>query len=228
MELQKGSAQLGQGGGVVAGDAWGPDQSHPASSIRDPNAAACASRRRREVAEVVRDGSGQRKEAGFEHLAAIEGECAVPAKSGPEWLERREGRVVCEELAAQGHGRGDADREARAQTEGAGAAIEIARGEEAAQRVRAQADRTVVELVSEAQREAEIIRGEADARRNNIFASAFMPITEAARRQTTKGVKEGELGFTLFGPTIGLRGSVKKIQGRHAAVRLLVQLQLWV
>jgi hypothetical protein len=38
-----------------------------------------------------------------------------------------------------------------------------------------------------------------------------------------KGVKEGELGFTLFGPTIGLRGSVKKIQGRHAAVRLLVQ-----
>jgi hypothetical protein len=38
-----------------------------------------------------------------------------------------------------------------------------------------------------------------------------------------KGLKEGELGFTLFGPTIGLRGSVKKIQGRHAAVRLLVQ-----
>ena len=36
------------------------------------------------------------------------------------------------------------------------AADEIARGEEAAQRVRAQADRTVVELVSEAQREAEI------------------------------------------------------------------------
>jgi membrane protease subunit HflC len=32
--------------------------------------------------------------------------------------------------------------------------------------VRAQADRTVVELVSEAQREAEIIRGEADAERN--------------------------------------------------------------
>jgi membrane protease subunit HflC len=43
------------------------------------------------------------------------------------------------------------------------AADEIARGNEAAQRVRAQADRTVVELVSEAQREAEITRGEADA-----------------------------------------------------------------
>lgn len=50
---------------------------------------------------------------------------------------------------------------------------EIARGNEAAQRVRAQADRTVVELVSESQREAEITRGEADARRNNIFATAF-------------------------------------------------------
>lgn len=50
---------------------------------------------------------------------------------------------------------------------------ERARGNEAAQRVRAQADRTVVELVSDAQRQAEIIRGEADARRNNIFAEAF-------------------------------------------------------
>lgn len=53
------------------------------------------------------------------------------------------------------------------------AADEIARGEEAAQRVRAQADRTVVELVSDARREAEIARGEADAQRNAIFAQAF-------------------------------------------------------
>jgi len=50
---------------------------------------------------------------------------------------------------------------------------ERARGAEAAQRVRAQADRTVVELVSEAQREAEVIRGQADAERNAIFADAF-------------------------------------------------------
>ena len=50
---------------------------------------------------------------------------------------------------------------------------ERARGNEAAQRVRAQADRTVVELVSEAQKTAEITRGEADARRNGIFANAF-------------------------------------------------------
>lgn len=53
------------------------------------------------------------------------------------------------------------------------AADERARGEEAAQRVRAQADRTVVELESDAQRQAEITRGEADAERNKIFAEAF-------------------------------------------------------
>ncbi|MCV2882582.1 protease modulator HflC [Actibacterium sp. XHP0104] len=53
------------------------------------------------------------------------------------------------------------------------AADEIARGEEAAQRVRAQADRTVVELVSDASRQSEIARGEADAERNAIFADAY-------------------------------------------------------
>ena len=53
------------------------------------------------------------------------------------------------------------------------AADEIARGNEAAQKVRALADRTVVETVSVARKEAEIVRGEADARRNAIFAEAF-------------------------------------------------------
>jgi modulator of FtsH protease HflC len=53
------------------------------------------------------------------------------------------------------------------------AADEIARGGEAAQRVRASADRTVVELTSDARRQAEVIRGEADAERNRIFAEAF-------------------------------------------------------
>lgn len=53
------------------------------------------------------------------------------------------------------------------------AADEIARGEEAALRIRAQADRTVVELVSDANRQSEIIRGEADAKRNAIFADAY-------------------------------------------------------
>jgi len=58
------------------------------------------------------------------------------------------------------------------------AADEIARGNEAAQRVRAQADRTRVELVSDAKRQAEITRGEADAKRNAIFNEAFGADTE--------------------------------------------------
>ncbi|MDF1620198.1 protease modulator HflC [Pseudothioclava nitratireducens] len=53
------------------------------------------------------------------------------------------------------------------------AADERARGGEAAQRVRATADRTVVELTSEARKQAEIIRGEADAEANRIYAEAY-------------------------------------------------------
>ncbi|GAB4363350.1 MAG: protease modulator HflC [Oricola sp.] len=48
-----------------------------------------------------------------------------------------------------------------------------ARGRETAQRIRAVADRQVVEIVAEAQREAEITRGKGDAERNRIFADAF-------------------------------------------------------
>jgi membrane protease subunit HflC len=48
-----------------------------------------------------------------------------------------------------------------------------ARGNEAAQRIRAIADRQVVEIVSEAARDSEIIRGEGDGERNRIFAEAF-------------------------------------------------------
>ncbi len=50
---------------------------------------------------------------------------------------------------------------------------EIARGNEAAQRVRAAADRSVVEVTSQARKESEVIRGEADASRNGIYAEAF-------------------------------------------------------
>ena len=53
------------------------------------------------------------------------------------------------------------------------AADERARGAEAAQKVRASADRSALELVSEARRDAEIVRGEADAQRNSIYADAF-------------------------------------------------------
>ncbi|MBP1805637.1 protease modulator HflC [Rubellimicrobium aerolatum] len=53
------------------------------------------------------------------------------------------------------------------------AADEIARGNEAAQRIRATADRTVTETVSEAQRDAQVTQGEADAEANRIFAEAY-------------------------------------------------------
>lgn len=52
------------------------------------------------------------------------------------------------------------------------------------------------------------------------------------RMQTTnsirvkKAVSERELAFTLLGPTFGFKGSMKKIQGRHEAVRLLVQISV--
>ncbi|MBN2701689.1 MAG: DUF4384 domain-containing protein [Methylothermaceae bacterium] len=41
-----------------------------------------------------------------------------------------------------------------------------------------------------------------------------------------KGVGADQLGFTVYGQTLGLRGNIKKIQGRHAAIRLLVQLSI--
>ena len=53
------------------------------------------------------------------------------------------------------------------------AADERARGQEAAQIVRAEADRKSVEIVSGAKKAAEIIRGTADALTTKIFADAF-------------------------------------------------------
>jgi modulator of FtsH protease HflC len=50
---------------------------------------------------------------------------------------------------------------------------EVARGNEAAQKLRAEADRSAVEITSEARREAEIIRGQADAKRIAIYAEAY-------------------------------------------------------
>ncbi len=38
-----------------------------------------------------------------------------------------------------------------------------------------------------------------------------------------KTLKEDALGFTVYGQTLGLRGQIKKVQGRHAAIRLVVQ-----
>lgn len=50
---------------------------------------------------------------------------------------------------------------------------EIARGNEAAQTIRAEADRQAVEITSEASKQAEIIRGQADAKRTAIYAEAY-------------------------------------------------------
>ena len=48
-----------------------------------------------------------------------------------------------------------------------------ARGREAEQRIKAIADRQAVEVVAEANRDSEILRGEGDAERNRLFAEAF-------------------------------------------------------
>lgn len=53
------------------------------------------------------------------------------------------------------------------------AAFLRARGQEAAQSIRAIADRQAVEIVAAARRDSEILRGEGDATRNGIFAQAF-------------------------------------------------------
>ena len=41
-----------------------------------------------------------------------------------------------------------------------------------------------------------------------------------------KGINETELGFHIFGGTIGLKGNIKNVDKRHAATRLLMQCSL--
>ncbi len=62
----------------------------------------------------------------------------------------------------------------RMQTERQREAAEIrAQGEEQARRIRADADRQVTVIKANATRDAEKLRGEGDAERNNVFADAF-------------------------------------------------------
>lgn len=42
----------------------------------------------------------------------------------------------------------------------------------------------------------------------------------------TKSTKEDSFGFTIKSATFGVKGDIKKVQGRHAAVRLIVQLSM--
>jgi membrane protease subunit HflC len=53
------------------------------------------------------------------------------------------------------------------------AALLRARGQEAAQSLRAIADRQSVEILAAARRDSEVLRGEGDAERSRIFADAF-------------------------------------------------------
>ncbi len=58
----------------------------------------------------------------------------------------------------------------------------------------------------------------------------FQTLSGLSRMQTVntikvyKGQNEKSLGITIFGPTFGVKGTIAKHQGRHAAVRLLTHL----
>lgn len=56
---------------------------------------------------------------------------------------------------------------------------------------------------------------------------AMIPQVQAVNSiRVFKGSNEAELGFSLMGASFGLSGSIKKIQGHHAAVRTLVDLSV--
>ncbi|HZY67990.1 MAG TPA: protease modulator HflC [Devosia sp.] len=76
-----------------------------------------------------------------------------------------------------------------------------ARGQEAAQSIRAIADRQAVEIVAAARRDSEILRGEGDAERNSIFASAFgqdPEFFEFYRSMQAYRTALGETGTTML------------------------------
>lgn len=73
---------------------------------------------------------------------------------------------LTEQVSAQTYDRMKAERLAEA-------ALLRARGKEAAQSLRAIADREAVQIVADARRESEILRGEGDAARSAIYADAY-------------------------------------------------------
>ncbi|MBF0474096.1 MAG: hypothetical protein HQK93_10275, partial [Nitrospirae bacterium] len=77
---------------------------------------------------------------------------------------------------------------------------------------------------SEAQSTARIT---VDFNLKNFQTLASIPaMTMVNSMEVQKGMAKKEIGLTLFGPTFGSSGSMKKVQGRHDAVRLLVQASL--
>lgn len=56
--------------------------------------------------------------------------------------------------------------------------------------------------------------------------SGIPKINAVNTMEVNKALGERELGVSIFGQSFGLKGSMKKVQGRHAAVRLLVELSM--
>ncbi len=61
----------------------------------------------------------------------------------------------------------------------------------------------------------------------DIETMAMVPRVQAVNTMRVfKAASDLDLGFSIFGATFGYKSSVKKIQGRHAAVRVLVDLSV--
>ena len=61
----------------------------------------------------------------------------------------------------------------------------------------------------------------------DFLTNAGIPRVQAVNTiKVHKAIAEDSLGFTVQGNSLGFKGTVKKIQGRHASVRLLVQLSM--
>jgi len=56
--------------------------------------------------------------------------------------------------------------------------------------------------------------------------SGIAKISAVNTMEVNKAISGRELGISIFGQTFGLKGSIKRVQGRHAAVRLLVELSM--
>ncbi len=56
--------------------------------------------------------------------------------------------------------------------------------------------------------------------------AGFPGISTSNTVMVQKGLAEDSLGFSISGNSIGLKGTLKKIEGRHAATRLLVQMSI--
>jgi curli biogenesis system outer membrane secretion channel CsgG len=61
----------------------------------------------------------------------------------------------------------------------------------------------------------------------DVDTMAMIPRVQAVNTMKVfKGASDLDIGFSIFGATFGYKSSVKKIQGRHAAVRVLVDLSV--